>query len=310
MADRYTYLPAVGIFIIFAWSAADAIARWRWLETPLSALAALAVAACCFMCNAQVRLWASTKTLFEHTVAVTSDTPVALTILGLVALNEDRYADAKNYLDEALRLDPAEIDALGNVANLCRKLKNYEGALNAYRRILRLCPGNAKCLNLMADTFELQGKHADAIVCLQAALQVEPESVFYRGRLAQLLQSEGKPAQALQAYLDLVKRTPNDPRPRNNAAWILATNSDPRLRNGTKAVELLLPVAQGPGCDSNLLDTLATGYAESGQFDRAIETVQKAIGKARDESVLASDIAKMEKRLELYKKHQAYHEDK
>ena len=308
MADRYTYLPAVGIFILLAWSAADAARRWRWLEPPLAALAAVAVAGCCLLCNVQVRLWASTKILFEHTVAVTGDNPVALTNLGLAAINEDRYADAEEYLGEALQIDPTEIDALGNLANLYTKRKQYEEALNAYRTIDRRYPGTAKCLNLMARNFEIQGKHADAEICLRKALAAEPASILYLGTLAQVLQTEGKYADALQAYLDVVDRSPGDMHARNNAAWILAANADGRLRNGSKAIELLIPVAQGPDCDSNLLDTLATAYAESGQFDRAVATAQRAIAKARDESLPAGAIDDMNKRLELYKKRQPYHD--
>ncbi len=101
-----------------------------------------------------MRLWASTKTLFTHTVAVTRDNPVALTNLGLAAINEERYADAKRILDEALRLDDSEIDALGNLANLYRKQKKYDEALKAYAKIDRLCPRNAKCYFQTAETLK------------------------------------------------------------------------------------------------------------------------------------------------------------
>ncbi len=308
MADRYTYFPAVGIFILLAWSAADAARRWRWLEPPLAALAAVAVATCCCLCDAQVRFWASTKTLFEHTVAVTENNPVALTNLGLVAINEYRYADAERYLGEALRLDRTEIDAWGNLANLYRKQNKNDDALNAYRMIDRLCPGNPKCLNLMASIFEIQGKHADAEISLRKALAAEPESILYLGTLAQVLQTEGKTAEALQAYLEVVNRRPDELRARNNAAWILATSADGRLRDGPEAIALLLAAAREPNSDSNLLDTLAAAYAEAGQFPQAIETVWQAIGKAREESLPAGAISDMQSRLELYKKHQPYHE--
>ena len=308
MADRYTYFPAVGIFILLAWSAAEAVARWRWLELPVAAVAAVAVATCCFLCDAQVRIWASTKTLFEHTVAVTEANPVALTNLGLAAINENRLADAERYLDEALRLDRTEIDTWGNLANLYIKRKQYEEALSAYRTIDRLCPANPKCLNMMANIYEIQGKHADAEICLRKALDAEPASIDYLGTLAQVLQTEGKAAEALQAYLEVVNRRPDELRARNNAAWILATSADGRLRDGPKAIALLLPAAQSPDSDSNLLDTLAAAYAEAGQFQQAVETVGRAIVKARGESLPASVVADMETRLELYKKQRPFHD--
>jgi tetratricopeptide (TPR) repeat protein len=310
MADRYTYVPAIGIFIILAWSAADAIRRWQWLKPPLTSLAAAAVAVCCVLCNAQVRLWASTKTLFEHTVAVTENNAIALTNLGVVALNEDRLADAERYLRESLRLDPGDIDTWGNVANLCRKQGKLDDAISAYRTIDKLCPGNAKCLNLMAGAFESRGKLKEAATCLEAAIKAEPESISYRVTLAQILQREGMTAEALKAYLKIVDLRPEESRARNNAAWILATSVDGRLRNGPKAIELLMPAAQRSDCDSNLLDTLAAAQAEAGQYDRAVETAQRAIAKARGESLPSDAIADMTKRLELYKKQTPYREGK
>ncbi len=103
MADRYSYLPLVGIFILVAWSAAEAVARWPWLKRPLAGLTAAALVVCCLLTTAQVRLWASTETLFTHTAAVTVDNPVALTNLGLVAIQKEDYAEAERLLQKALR---------------------------------------------------------------------------------------------------------------------------------------------------------------------------------------------------------------
>ena len=106
MADRYSYLPLVGIFVLAAWSAAEAVARWPGLKRPLAGLTAAALVACCLLTSAQVRLWASTETLFTHTAAVTDDNPVALTNLGLVAIHKEDYAEAERLFREALEIDP------------------------------------------------------------------------------------------------------------------------------------------------------------------------------------------------------------
>ena len=310
MADRYTYLPLVGVFILLAWSAADALARWPRLKLPLSALAAVSLAACCALSNAQVRLWASTKTLFAHTVAVTESNPVALTNLGLAEIKEDRLADAERILRESLKLDPNGRDAWGNLASVYRKQKKFDDALNACRMIDRLCPGDAKCLGLMADIYEDEKHHAEAENCLRRALKAEPASTVYRIHLAQVFQADGKAAEALDVYLSLVRDRPSDANIRNNAAWILATSADSKLRNGGQAIELLLPAANSTQVNANLLDTLAAAYAAAGQFDRAIQAAERAISKAREESAAAGAIDDMEKRLALYKKRRPYREGK
>ncbi len=308
MADRYTYLPLVGIFILLVWSAAEAIAQWPRARLPAAVLASLVLAACCVLTSAQVRQWFSTKTLFTHTVAVTRDNPVALTNLGLAAINEDRYADAERILGRALALDPTEIDAWGNLANLCRRQKKYDEALRAYAKIDYLCPNNAKCYYQIAETFEERGHHEHAADYLRKAIAADPQSVLYHHRLATVLQSGGKLEDSLAEYDFVLRSRPTMIEVRNNIAWICATGRDAAVRNGARAIALLESEAAKADCESNLLDTLAAAYAEAGQFDRAVQTAEKAIARARAESLPAGPIADMQKRLELYRKRQPYRE--
>jgi len=310
MADRYTYLPLVGIIILFAWSAADLLARWPWLRRPMVALAAVVLTACCLLTNAQTRLWASTKTLFTHTVAVTGDNPVALTNLGLAAMNEERYDDAEHALRKALQLDPTEIDAWGNLANLFRKLKKYDAALAAYAEVDRYCRDNPRCYFQMGKTLEEKGSAARAESCYQKAVTLEPTSADYRYWLAMNQQSQGKARDAVESYAKLLELRPGNPAALNNIAWICGTSADATVRNGARAVELLRPLAEKPDCDANVLDTFAAAYAEAGQFDRAVETAEKAIAKARDVAMPASAIADMEMRRDMYKEHQPFRERK
>lgn len=308
MADRYTYLPAVGIFILLAWSAAEAVARWQWLKGPLVGCAAGALAVCVLLSNAQVCRWASTKTLFTYTLAVTEKNPVALTNLGLVGIQEERYADAERDLQDALRLDPTEIDAWGNLASLYVKQKKYDAALAAYARLDHLCPNNAKCLCQMAKVLVEQGNPSQAENLLRRAVVLEPSSAMYHYYLAMNQQSLGRIDEAVENYAFVLRMHPHDLTALNNLAWIYATNSDACLRDGAKAVEMLEAAAQGKGSDANLLDTLAAAYAETGQFEKAEETADAAVRKARAEAAVPEAIAAMEKRLDLYKKRRPYHD--
>jgi tetratricopeptide (TPR) repeat protein len=308
MADRYTYLPIVGIFILVAWSSADVLARWPSFRFPMAALAAAVLATCCVLTSAQVRLWASTKTLFAHNVAVTRDNPVALTNLGVAAIKEERYEDAQRYLGEALRLDRGEMDAWGNLANLYRNQKKYDDALRAYAKVDQLCPGNAKCYCQTADTLKEMGNLKGAEAYYSRAVQVEPASAVYLYLLAMTQQSQGNYREALKNYDGILRLDPGNPAAHNNIAWLCATCPDSSVRNGARGIELLAPGAEKPDCDPNLLDTLAAAYAEAGQFDRAVDTAAKAIAKAREQSLPSGAVADMEKRLVLYKKRQPYRE--
>jgi len=121
-------------------------------------------------------------------------------------------------------------------------------------------------------------------------------------------QSLGRIDEAVENYAFVLRMHPHDLTALNNLAWIYATNSDACLRDGAKAVEMLEAAAQGKGSDANLLDTLAAAYAETGQFEKAEETADAAVRKARAEAAVPEAIAAMEKRLDLYKKRRPYHD--
>ncbi len=306
MADRYTYLPLVGIFILVVWACAEAITRWPRMKPLLAGLAAVALAACCWLSTAQVRRWSSTETLFTYTAAVTRDNPTALTNLGLVAIQKGDYAAAERLLREALRLDASDFDAMGNLATMFVKQKRFDDAVNLYEQINRLCPNNPKLFAAAAAAFTEQGNHARAEACLRQAIALEPAAISLRYALASSLQLQGKTAEAVENYRWMLRVKPGDLGAANNLAWILATHPDQRFRNGAEAVDLLRPLLGGRDCDSNFLDTLAAAYAEAGRFEQAAQTAATAIDRARSEGKPAETIASLNNRAGLYRQQQPY----
>ena len=306
MADRYTYLPLVGIFMLAAWSGAEAAGRWPWLKWLLAGLTMAAVIACCLLTLAQARLWASTETLFAHTAAVTEENSVALTNLGLVAIQKDDYAEAERQLREALRIDPRNIDVHGNLASLYVKRKNYDAAIREYAEINRLCPQNAKAYSQLAHALELQGNLADAELWLRRAIEMEPASVSMHKGLGLIQQMQGEAAEALENYAVVRRFRPGDVEVTNNMAWIYATHPQDQLRDGAKAVDLLLPLAAKAGENANLLDTLAAAYAETGRFEEALQTVETATDQARSDGKPPQTIADFQQRAALYRRRQPY----
>ena len=184
MADRYTYMPLVGIFILVAWSAAEAVAHWPRLKQPLVWLAVAGLVGCCLLTSAQVRLWASTETLFTHAAMVAEDSPTIRTNLGLVALHKGDYAEAQRQFREALRLEPTDIYAMGNLATLFLRQKKYDEALKQYQQIHLCWPDNPKLFSEMARAFGEQGNRPREEACLRRALELEPASASLYHRLA------------------------------------------------------------------------------------------------------------------------------
>jgi predicted Zn-dependent protease len=276
------------------------------LKRPLALLTAAALGACCLLTCAQVRRWASTETLFTHTVAVTGDNPMALTNLGLVASHKEDYAEAERLFRAALRLEPSNIFAMGNLASLFIKQKKYDDAQAQYAQIRRVRPDSAKLFREMARAYHEQGDRRREEECLLRAVELEPASVSLHYQLALNQQSLGKTEKAVKNYAAVLRLKPGDHEASNNLAWIYATHPDAGFRDGAKAVELLRPLVAAEDCDADLVDTLAAAYAEAGQFDAALQTAENAVDRARGENKTPEAIADMQQRAALYKAHQPY----
>ena len=94
LADRYTYLPHIGLFILFVWGAASLIARWKWPRLISVAAAVLMLAACGLVTSRQLSYWRNTRTLFQHAVAVTSRNFVAYAVIGNALVEEGKLPEA------------------------------------------------------------------------------------------------------------------------------------------------------------------------------------------------------------------------
>jgi Tfp pilus assembly protein PilF len=273
MADRYTYVPLIGVFIALVWSGALVAERWRQLRIPATLFAIGILAACATATARQLRFWTDTRTLCEHTLAITSDNAVAQFVLANALMEQGEFVEAADHYREALRLKPDYLDARLNLALVLQRQGKPEEAMAELQELLRADPSFSKAHDTLATLLSQQGQTASAIAQYQEALRLDPDSA------------------------DAV----------NNLAWLRATCPDPAFRDGPEAVRLAERAVQlsGKMADAALLDTLAAALAEAGRFDEAVQTADRAreLALARHQSQLAELIAK---RQALYRQHQPY----
>src|SRR5438128_897792 len=117
MADRYTYVPLIGVFIALAWGATDLAARWPHRDWLLRGGAGLALVACAVAARAQVGHWQDTVTVWSHALEVTTDNSRAHNNLGVALALEGRSDEALEHFAEAARIDPGYADAHLNLGN-------------------------------------------------------------------------------------------------------------------------------------------------------------------------------------------------
>jgi tetratricopeptide (TPR) repeat protein len=368
IADRWMYVPSVGIFIIIAWGFYDLFARWRLSRILISILAAAFLSALGICTYFQTFYWRNSITLFEHATAATKNNYIMLNNLGNTLVSQNKldeavrqfnsalqiyptYAPTYNNLGAALelqgklndaiycyrqvvRLDPDFPEAYNNLGKIFRAQGKEEQAISYYlkalelkpdfaeahynlaniltaqdklyqasihyRKAIQIAPRNADAYNNLANVFQLQGKLDEAINLYRQVLSINAGYAPGHHNLAGLLMKTGHFDDALEQYLEASRLKPDWPSPLNGIARIYITHPDANKRDAKQAIAYAQRAAELTKYeDPAILDTLAAAYAAAGQFEKAVKTVEKALGltAGKDEE----SAQQFRKQLEIYR---------
>ena len=342
-ADRYTYLPLIGIFIAISWGTSDLFSRWQWKWRVLAPASFATVAVCGVLTFQQVKYWRDSVTLFSHALQISPyGNPIVEHNLGhALALSGDQPA-AIAHFKEALRYRPdfsgAHLNWGNSVAlqgNVAEAIQHYQDAIRyqpsyeeahyqlgqAYaiqgkldlaeaslREAIRWKPDYAEAYVKLGNTLDLKGDVAQARTNWYAALKCQPmydEPHFY---LAGSFAREKKFPEAIAQFREALKLNPKYPSALNDLAWILATQPDTKLRNVPEAVRMSEKACQLTNrTNAMYLDTLAVVFSQAGRFPEAVSAASNALAVAESsgQSVVAPEL---QKHLELFKAGKPYRE--
>jgi tetratricopeptide (TPR) repeat protein len=226
-ADRYGYIPSIGIFIAVVWLA------YEFLKGSKQKLAigGVAVGIVCISLAAttvlQARYWKNTITLFSHALDVTNDNDIALNILGMALFDEGRYSDALKFCRLAIAINPGTADFHKNLGLVLAKTGKPDDALHEYEEAVRLEPKKAEFQIFLAETLATRGKNEEALIHFEEAARLKPENAIYQNDLAVALVALGKRAEAMPHYLRAVQLEPSNAKYQNNFATALVRAGDP-----------------------------------------------------------------------------------
>jgi tetratricopeptide (TPR) repeat protein len=209
MADRYSYLPLLGIFIILAWGLADLTARCSRRMVPLAAAAALLLGTCAILTRCQVNRWQDSETLFRHTITVTGDNPVAQESLGAALAGQGRIAEAAEHFAQAVKIDPNYAQARTDLGLTQVLAGQLDEGIRQYRAALTIDPHSENAHFNLGRALASQGKLAEAVPEYQAALQLNPGSLETREFLAEALAQVGKADEAAVHFEKVLQSNPN-----------------------------------------------------------------------------------------------------
>jgi tetratricopeptide (TPR) repeat protein len=183
IADRYTYLPLIGLWIMLAWGATDWVRQAPRARPALATLAALATIACVVTTWRQVGHWRDSVTLFRHALAVTTDNFVAHNNLGLALVARGEMGEATTHFAEAVRLKPSYPDARNNLGGALYKQGRVDEAIANLSELLRHHPEYAPAHNNLGTILYAQGRIDEAIAEYEATLRLQPGHVEARRSL-------------------------------------------------------------------------------------------------------------------------------
>ena len=279
MADRYTYIPFIGLFIMIAWG----VGEWGRLEKAKPIAACLIIAALAITARVQVGYWKDAYTVFTHANKVTHDNYLANNELGNVMANRGRLAESARYYSRALEIVPnAERSHLGLGVVLVRQGKLDE-AIEHFKAAVAAQPEFAEAHFALARALADKGMPNESAEHFAKAIELDPKDArAYRG-LGTVLEMQHKSDEVISAYRKAIEISPNDAMTHYKLAMVLI---------GEKDILGAVPhLEQAVHLDPTLAEAqlnLGIALASQGDLDSAISHFLKAVeakpnyGRARE----------------------------
>jgi Flp pilus assembly protein TadD len=222
MADRYTYVPLIGLFIIIAWGGGDVVAKWRYRRIVLTVAIGTLILAVMTCTASQVKHWRNSITLFEHALEVTTDNYVAHNNLGNEMTVQGEFDEAIAHYLEALRIKPHYAGAHNNLAVVLARQGRFDQAILHYSEALRLKADSAETHNNLGVALVQLGKIDAAIAHYIRALELQPNYAEAHNNMGNALAEQGNLDDAVFHFYRALELSSGYPKAHNNLGVALA----------------------------------------------------------------------------------------
>ncbi len=322
MADRYTYVPIIGLFIIVAWGVADLVPQRPWRPFVLAAGAATVLVLCAGLTFRQIQFWRTSETLFRRATQVSSKNYLAYNNLGFYlaahggeeeAMEDYRkaleinplYEDALNNLgyalagrkhpaeaiplyEAALRIRPNHVEVHNNLGNALADVGRIPEAIAHYRFVLQENPEHADAHNNLGIALAMQGKLDEALEHFRAAIRFKPDYASAHSNLGNGLAAQHKFDEAITEYRESLRLNPKDAQAHNNLGNVFAEENrlEEAIQQYSEAIRLN---ADNPEAQLNL----GLAYARLGKPAEAIAHCREALRLKPDYAAARTQLEKL-----------------
>jgi Flp pilus assembly protein TadD len=208
-ADRYTYVPLIGLFLLVTWAAHDFTKRWRYQAVMLSSATVIVTSVCLVLTRRQIGYWKDGETLFRHAIAVTRDNPMAQMNLGVALTRKGQLDEAVGHLQEAVRLAPNHAQAHNNLGVALGRQRRLDEAIVQLQEAIRIFPNLADAHANLGDALSVKGDFDEAITQYQQAIQLNPNYADTHNHLGIALTSKGRLDEAIDQFQQALNLNPN-----------------------------------------------------------------------------------------------------
>jgi len=209
MADRYTYLPLIGVFMMVIWGISTALARWRFPRAAarIGAIAILSV--CAARTFDQLGHWQNTETLFQHTATVTKDNYIAHYNLGHFYFRKNRINEAIQHYSRAVQIRPHYDDALNNLGIALAVNGELDAAVERLQKAIEVAPHRPDTYYNLGNVLVMQRRLEEAATAYKQALTLNPDYPEAHSNLANVLAMQGDKNEAAKHYIEALRLNPH-----------------------------------------------------------------------------------------------------
>ena len=271
MADRFAYVPLMGLFLALVWGAHEVAARWRYRAVAWSAASLAAALPCIALTRQQIGYWKDDESLFGYALAVTQNNDLAHYNLGSKLVSKGAFDQAIPHYEEAVRINPREDDAHSSLGYALARQHKFAEAIQQFEEALRLKPDDAEAHNNLGNLLARTGRVPEAILHYSEALRLDASYPEAQYNLGLALASLGSFREAAPHFQEVIRLNPNHPSARRKLDQALAAQ-----HTLDTAIERYREALRSKPDYARAHSDLGRALVQAGQVDEGIEQCAEA----------------------------------